>query len=242
MIIKLPFSPYDLQINRVHKLEEISKESEFVNITDRNYTKIFCIGYGKTGTTSLQKLLIKFGFKLGNQSVAEILAEDWAIERRSERIINYCHTAEAFQDIPFMYPELFKELDKSFPNSKFILTVRDNEDQWFDSLIRFHSKKFSTVQDSPPSEKDKKNALYLYKGWIYDVSRFFWDYPEIPLYDPKNYKKKYLDHIIEVNEYFKCRPNDFIEINLSKQDDFYRLCDFLSIETNISNFPWENKT
>jgi hypothetical protein len=75
--------------------------------------KVFCIGFGKTGTTSLEKALTGFGFTMGNQAVGEILAEDWA-NLRSERIIKFCKTANAFQDIPFALPGLFKELDKAF--------------------------------------------------------------------------------------------------------------------------------
>jgi hypothetical protein len=42
--------------------------------------------------------------------------------------------------------------------------------------------------------------------------------------------------------YFKERPNKFIEINLAIKDDFRRLCEFLSVETNINGFPWLNRS
>ena len=55
--------------------------------------KIFCIGSGKTGTTSIGAALCSLGFRLGDQAQGELLIEDWA--RRDFRpIVEYCKTAE----------------------------------------------------------------------------------------------------------------------------------------------------
>ncbi len=238
MIFKLPFFHYKINIS---KKTQGKKSSGFSIIKNKSYSKIFVIGFGKTGTTSLKKTLENFGFIVGNQAVAEVLSEDWSIGR-SDRIIRYCHTAEAFQDFPFMMPGLYKLLDQKFPNSKFILTVRDSPEQWFSSLTKFHSKIFSSNKEALPSIQDLENAFYRYKGWTLDVFKFFWNYPDVSLYDEQAYKRKYSRHISEVNEYFLGRVNDFLEINLSRENDFIRLCDFLSVETDLLDFPWENKT
>lgn len=242
MLIKIPLVPINIKVERVVQESRESPEKDYAKIIKRDYNKIFCVGFWKTGTSSLEQLLLKFGFVVGNQSVAEILAEDWAVHRRDERIIKYCYTADAFQDMPFMFPDLYKVLDEAFPNSKFILTVRDTADQWFNSLCKFHIMKFSSAANRPPNEEDKRNAIYRYKGFIYDTSVFFWDYPKIPLYDELAYKGKYSDHNNQVRNYFKNRDDQFIEINVAKVEDFNRLCSFLHVNTNIKNFPWENKT
>jgi len=39
--------------------------------------KIFCIGYGKTGTTTLEKTLKEFNYKMGDQYTGELLVFDW---------------------------------------------------------------------------------------------------------------------------------------------------------------------
>ena len=36
--------------------------------TERSYNKVFCIGFGKTGTTSLENALSEFGFRMGHNS------------------------------------------------------------------------------------------------------------------------------------------------------------------------------
>jgi len=204
--------------------------------------KIFCIGFGKTGTTSLAKALSNFGFILGNQAIAEILAEDW-FHGRVERILAYCHTAQAFQDIPFWMPGLFKELDKAFPFSKFILTVRDNEDQWFQSLRRFHMKRFARNKSKAPTEDDLGSALYRYKGMPLRNMEMFWQYPRFKLYDEHYYKQKYLKHIDDVKQYFSDRPEDLLVLNVGKSKSYQKLAEFLDIEVDPkAEFPWENKT
>ena len=240
MIIKLPFIPWDLKIQR-HIRDDASSLHQTI-VTGNVYNKIFCIGLNKTGTTSLEKLLSLFGFKIGNQPVAEVLSLDWLIDRNADRIVRYCYTADAFQDAPFSFPGLYKELDKAFPNSKFILTVRSSPDEWFKSLVRFHSNRFSSDPTRPPTENDLRNATYRYKSYVLEIFTFLYGYPKIPLYDELSYKNYYVTDNDEKRTYFKDRPNDFIEINLAIEDDFQRLCEFLEIETEISGFPWLNRT
>jgi hypothetical protein len=243
MKLKIPLLPLSIEVVRTKKKKVPSKPviKDYVDVL-RDYNKIFCIGFGKTGTTSITKLLTKFGFTIGNQAVGEILGEDWSVHKRVERIIGFCYTADAFQDAPFGYPGLYRELDKAFPGSKFILTLRDSPEQWLDSVVRFQTKMFSSDKTRPPNEEDKRNALYRYKGYLLQNSRNNWDYPNVPLFDEKSYKKRYSDHINDVRDYFKDRADDFIEINVSRKEDFKRLCEFLKIKTSIEDFPWENKT
>lgn len=240
MIIKLPFLSWDLNIQRHTRTEIVPIPP--TALKRGGYNKIFCVGQNKTGTTSLEKLLSLFGFKIGNQSAGEVLSLDWLINKNAERIIQYCYTADAFQDVPFSYPDLYRELDKAFPNSKFILTVRESPDEWFESLVRFHTKVFSSDASRPPNEDDLKNATYCYKGYAFEVLALLYDYPKIPLYDEHAYKDHYVRDNDEKRAYFKNRPDDFIEINLSVKEDFQRLCKFLSVETAVKEFPWLNRS
>lgn len=238
MIIKLPFLPWDLNVQRYQRNQGVNLHKTVIK--RESYNKVFCIGQNKTGTTSLEKLLSLFGFKMGNQAVAEVLSLDWLVNKNAKRIIQYCYTADAFQDAPFSYPRLYKELDKVFPNSKFILTVRESPEQWFESLIRFHTKVFSSDVSRPPNENDLKNATYRYKGYAFDALALLYKYPKIELYDELVYKNHYVKDNDEKRAYFKDRTNDFIEINLSNQIDFQRLCQFLNVETTLRSFPQLN--
>ena len=66
----------------------------------KNKPKIFCIGFNKTGTTTIARVLKDFNIKLGNQPEAEMLMPNW-FDRDFKAIINYVKSATAFQDIPF---------------------------------------------------------------------------------------------------------------------------------------------
>ena len=123
--------------------------------------KVFCIGFNKTGTTSVKVAFKELGYRVGNQPVAEGFITDWA-RRDFSRIIDYCNTAEAFQDIPFSLPDTYQSLDAAFPGSKFILTVRENADIWNRSLTNFHAKVFG--EGKIPTEEDLARSSYRFKG------------------------------------------------------------------------------
>ena len=211
-------------------------------IENKNYDKVFCIGFNKTGTTSLEKALTTFGFSLGNQPAAEMLITEY-MEEKYDRIIRFCHTADAFQDAPFSLPGLYKVLDKEFPKSKFILTVRDSDEQWYNSLIKFHTKLYSSDKNRIPNEEDLSNALYRYKGLSLETKKIY-GYPEVPLYDENKYREYYNNHNKSVREYFRNRDKDLLVLNVAENGSYKKLADFLGV-TNLEgneNFPWLNKT
>ena len=140
---------------------------------------------------------------------------------------------------PFSKPGLFRELDKRFPGSKFILTVRDSPEQWFDSMLNFHAKKAGVT---PPTEETLSEVKNIYKGWLLDYIRITWNYPEIELYDEVYYKRVYSDHINDVKEYFSTRPKDLLVVNVANPYDFPRLVSFLNVKTKMNSFPWVKKT
>jgi len=89
---------------------------------------VFCIGLVKTGTTSLERALKDLGYRLGDQRKGEALLPAYAV-RNFRPIVEFCLTADAFQDAPFSYPFTYIALDQSFPNARFILRfamIRNN--------------------------------------------------------------------------------------------------------------------
>ncbi|WP_347835069.1 sulfotransferase [Gracilibacillus sp. JCM 18860] len=204
-------------------------------------SKIFCIGRNKTGTTSLEKAFKDLNYKVGNQRDAEKLLINY-IEHDFESIVNYCNTAEVFQDVPFSWPDTYKHIDKAFPGSKFILTERDSSEQWYNSITKFHSKKFADGKRIP-TKKDLINATYIFKGQPWLVHKHIYGITDENTYDKEIMIRNYEKHNAEVKEYFKDRPDDLLVINISQKDAFKKFCEFLKIESPPYNdFPWENKT
>lgn len=118
--------------------------------------KIFCIGYNKTGTTSLSKALELLGYKaLHDHHINREITDAASKGETHPAVEEY----DAFLDFP--EPEKFKALDEVYPGSKFILTVRDVDD-WISSRLshvlmnrRVPSRKSGWVEINTKS--DRKN-------------------------------------------------------------------------------------
>lgn len=202
-------------------------------------TKVFCVGRNKTGTTSLAAALRGLGITVGNQAWAERLAGDWAV-RDFRRLFRYCHTAQAFQDIPFSWPFTYQALDQRFPGSKFILSVRYNADEWYASLTRFHAAMFGRGQT--PTLADLRAADYIRPGAAYRINRMLYDTPPDDPYNRAILIANYEAHNRAVVEYFRHRPGDLLVLNVAEPDAYPKLCAFLGKPVMQRAFPWENKT
>lgn len=206
----------------------------------KNKPKIFGIGNNKTGTTSLKIAMKDLGFKVGEQRPAELMLNDYAV-RNFNPLIEFCKTAQFFQDVPFSKPFTFVSLDHAFPKSKFILTIRDSPEQWYNSLTKFHAKLWGK-EGRIPTKEDLKEATYIYKGWAWELNRTLGITTENDLYNKELLIQSYLDHNKQVKEYFKHRPNDLLILNVSEPGAYRKLCSFLGVQSDKADFPWENKT
>ena len=231
----LPFS-----LRKNIKLKYAQLKQKQWEIKHANSPKIFGIGYNKTGTTSLEKAMRNLGYKVGDQRTAELLHKEWGV-RNFTPIIKYCKTAEFFQDVPFSKPFTFIALDQAFPNSKFILTIRDDPEQWYNSLIKFHTKLWSH-NDKPPTPRDLKNAKYVYKGWAWELNRLQSATPENNPYDKKSLINSYNEYNKSVIDYFKNKNENLLVLNVAEKGVYCKLCEFLNQPVTREEFPWENKT
>lgn len=100
----------------------------------RTKTKVFGIGFHKTGTTSLARALYILGYNVtGYFGVHDPDIARTVYDQAQSRARRY----DAVQDTP--WPVLYKELDQWFPGSKFILTIRAPE-PWMRS-VKKHFKR-----------------------------------------------------------------------------------------------------
>ncbi len=199
--------------------------------------KIFCIGCNKTGTTSLETAFKDWGYRLGNQTVAERLLDSY-LDRDFGTIIKYCRTAEVFQDAPFSFPHTFIPLHQAFPDAKFILSVRDSQEQWYDSMISFHTKMYGRL----PDHQTILNSTYNSPGYMWKVrSGVFQITENMDMYDRETFLDYYRNHNYEVRNYFRNSPN-FLELNVSETDSYKKLAAFIGREPLYAEFPWENKS
>ena len=206
--------------------------------------KVFCIGRNKTGTTSLKQVLKDLGYCVGDQRTAELLMEDWG-KRDFRRLIRYCHTADAFQDVPFSYAYTFQAMDAAFPGSKFVLTVRDSDDQWYQSVVRFHSKRLAkrAGEQRIPTLDDVRTDPYIYPGYLWRMRELVGVAADSPEAYPEQPLKAYYNwYNAMVEDYFRHRPDDLLVLNLSDADAMQQLCDFLGKPYTGATMPRLNRS
>lgn len=176
-----------------------------------NINKIFGIGLSRTGTTSLTKALEILGYK--SKHFPKIHTYRGRELKLNTKIIE---RYEAFTDTPIA--RFYKELDKKYPESKFILTIRDKK-SWLKSCKKFFSKRDET--NTP------KRLLKLHKD-IYNTSSF----------NKIEFSKSYDKHTNEVLSYFENRNSDLLIINITKGEGWEKLCPFL--KKPHPNVPFPN--
>lgn len=201
--------------------------------------KVFCVGMNKTGTTSLDAALTQLGYRVAPQAPAELLIHDWA-QRKFTALVEFCHTADAFQDIPFSLPYTYQVLDMHFPQSKFVLTIRASSDEWYRSICSFHGKLWNNGQI--PQMEHLKAAKYRYPGYAYEALKYVYNTPDDDLYNQSTLIQLYERHNAAIQEYFRYRPDDLLVLNVSHPNSYHQLCDFLGKPRVDATFPWENKT
>jgi len=203
--------------------------------------KVFCVGLNKTGTTSWAEAMRELGYVVGSETKATMFYYDWTSGDYSH-VIDYCRTdGEAFQDMPFSLPGTFLELDAAFPDSKFVLTIRDSAEQWYNSLIRFHGKLWSTAGRFPPSPEDLVRAVYWRKGFPADYCHNVFKTPISDPYNRETLLEFYMDYNAAIERYFTNRPSDLLVLNVAKPKALNNLREFLGLPLGTDSFPWENK-
>lgn len=201
-------------------------------------TKVFCVGEQKTGKSTLVYNLKELGFIIAEQRVGELLVHDWAM-RRFSRIIWYCRTAQVFQDNPFSKPFTYIVLDQAFPKSKFILTVRDDEEQWYQSYVEFHKSLFG---GKLPAYEDFLKSEYVYPGWMAEDVMLECPHMKDDLYNKQFLIDGYVKHNETVKAYFMHRPNDLLVVNVFEKGAYQKVCHFLNKHParDEMQYPWLN--
>ena len=160
--------------------------------------KIFCIGFQKTGTSSIGRALDSLGYRVcGAVGLKEPRLENNIKKIAFAVVPDY----DAFQDNP--WPILFRELDSQWPNSRFILTLRD-EDSWVRSVVRHFGSQPRPMQ-----------------RWIYGVG--------CPKGNEQIFLERYRKHNADVMDYFRDRPNDLLILDIETEELWEPMCKFLSV-------------
>ncbi|MGH1421199.1 MAG: sulfotransferase [Hyphomonas sp.] len=210
-----------------------------------DFNKVFGVGFNKTATTTLEQVLRDCGFRMPKQLEQEALlaavieAKDYNIMRK------FIADFDAVQDLPFSQNNTYVACDALFPGSKFILTVRDPQ-KWVDSYIKFYQREFDLEDETTFSEASfLGKTQYLHRDYVHKLMRRLlveeqeghavvrWDMA----FDRDFLIAAYQRRNAEIRSYFAQRPNDFFELDPSKEADTGRLLGFLGL-TDIAPGPY----
>ncbi len=166
---------------------------------NKKHPKIFCIGLSRTGTTTLHLILKKLGLK-SIHFCNFLLAE--------EPDLKQCDEFDALGDTPV--PLLFKELDSQYPDSKFIITVRQKE-KWLESMKWM---------------LEEGEALWNWEENVHEYHKKFYGTRS---YDEKILAKHWDAYHENAMNYFSTSPERLLIIKLENGFNVYEICEFLEL-------------
>lgn len=194
--------------------------------------KIFGIGLGKTGTTSLSAALDILGYRSCHFPLGILTYQNNELRIDS----NFATQYDAFVDLPIAC--LYKDLDVMYPDSKFILTVRDIP-IWLKSSERHYAGVYRG-----PIQPDwwYENRQGAWKEGDDKMKSVVLDLFGTILFDSSKYEEGYRRHLSGVINYFKKREKDLLVIDICSGEGWNKLCPFLNKPAVNSPFPKENLT
>ena len=181
---------------------------------DRKFNKIFQIGFNKCGTTSLHHFFINNGLKSIHWDETRLAKKIIENSNNNLPLLDGYEQYDCFTDMEslgdhfYIYLTHFKELDIQYPKSKFILNVRD-KDKWIKSRL---------------NHKDYLKYFEINTGLNTEGVINLW-------------KNQWDEHIINVLDYFKNRPDDLLYFDIEKES--HKLIDFMSEIIDIKNSKLE---
>lgn len=174
-------------------------------------TKVFGIGFHKTGTKSLAVALQRLGYRVTGSNAVH----DPDIAARALDIaLDLAERFDAFQDNP--WPLLYREMDARYPGSRFILTTRPTE-KWIRSLVHYFGDRSTPMRE-----------------WIYGTGH------GCPIGNEDVYIERYERHNREVRDYFRQRRGDLLELAITEGEGWEKLCPFLGFAVPPEPFPHAN--
>ena len=176
------------------------------------FNRIFNIGLNRAGTTSLTEALNLLGIpSLHHKHDGVRLYDSMVANGRARRpLLHGLDQYQAFSD--FAAHNLYRHLDRQYPYSKFILTIRELE-SWLDSRER-------------KVEKNLRSPGYQYA--FRSVDREGWT-------------KQRTEYLAELERHFNRRPGDLLCIDIPAGEGWEKLCPFLGLPVPDVPFPFMNR-
>lgn len=211
--------------------------------------KIFQIGFNKCGTHSINNLFNEnTNLKSIHWDYGKLAKSIMQNLNSNKKLLSECYEKyRVFTDMEccFISPteqyewffafKHFEKFDKQYPNSKFILNIR-NINNWIDSRLSHSS--YSVLDSNGNIVSNKYSYWERYSFWL--SKKLNKDIYKEDLI--KIWEKEFEDHYFKVKSYFKNRPRDLLVFNIDL-DPFEKLSSFFEdINFSTKKMPIVNKT
>jgi hypothetical protein len=205
---------------------------------------LICLGLNKTGTTSFQDDTSQFlGYTYAStfDGMTKVLFDIYHNDYTTLQSLLENPRYNAYKDFPFSLPKVYEKIYEMRPNDIYVLTVRENIDLWVKSMIKY----FNWILEGNVKNSDK--VLNIKRGPYYDTySNFsaalfhYWGIDSLDNIEGK-LKMLYKSHNENIIDFFKSKKSEnFMVVDVSKPNEFAKLCEWLGKPTNVENFSKKN--
>lgn len=187
--------------------------------------KVFGLGLSRTGTRSLTIALQIMGYDVVHYPIDDETFEDLAEANYAFRILEHYDGITDITVSPF-----YAELDRTWPDAKFILTTRSKE-AWLRSCRNhwYNRPAFPEVEDESNATHMKIRRLLraaTYGTYAYNADRF---------------SQVYDQHVRNVQAYFADKPGKLLTLDICGGEGWEKLAPFLSRDVPNQSFPHKGK-
>jgi hypothetical protein len=191
--------------------------------------KVFCVGTWKTGTTSMGHAL--HTIMGGKHQKWDHKNRLLYFNNKFEDIFRISKRHRTFDDTPWNCIDVWPKLKEMYPNSKYILTLRE-EESWFNSMVKWYRGDLNTF-----------NHSHIVKG-IYDrqLKPFGFDIEDMAVLE--NSKEHWIEWYRKRNKHLidAFRGTDrLLTYNITTEKGWETLCNFLEKDIPTEEFPHLNK-
>lgn len=184
------------------------------------FDKVFGIGLSKTGTTSLGLALKRLGIKTIDYPHDPTTLRE--LEQGNFRL-SVLNQYQAVTDTPVAI--YYAQLDRLFPGSKFVLTVREKE-----SWLRSVEEHWKFSEEWAQRHLPFRRFTYFIHAAVYGTYAF----------ERERFSYVYDQHVRNVLEYFGDRPEDLLVLDVCRGEGYEKLCPFLGLPKLEQAFPRAN--
>lgn len=188
--------------------------------------KVFGIGLSRTGTTSLTHALKHLGYKTLH----------WTHGESGGRVIGWPEFFYADAATDITVSAQFESLYYTFPESKFIYTVRDI-DSWRDSIVRHLNG-----MESPREWHPTRDMNYFQVGRFHSLVNRVQAWQSLYC-NCESWEEAYRIFDSRVERFFEAKPDELLlKMDIANGDGWEKLCSFLNHKAPDCSFPHANQS